>query len=99
MIEKVIRKESIYLNDYTGDTDIIQKHIDHILTFDKGRVVSNREVIKAMILLLVLMILLILLLSLASINFNCQLSNFWLNINDGNSFNLPLFMQLKNHGQ
>ena len=42
MIEKVIRKESIYLNDYTGDTDIIQKHIDHILTFDKGRVVSNR---------------------------------------------------------
>ena len=90
MIEKVIRKESIYLNDYTGDTDIIQKHIDHILTFDKGRVVSNRggyqsnnitfgfdDIINFAIE------------SLASIDFNCQLSNFWLNINDGNSFNLP----------
>jgi len=88
MIEQVVYKESIFLNDYTGDTNIIQKHIDHILTFDKGRVISNRggyqsnfitfgfeDLIKFAID------------SFAIIGKKAQLGAFWLNVNSGNSYN------------
>jgi hypothetical protein len=90
MIEKEIYKESFFINQYTGDSNQIQNHIDHILTFDKGRVISNRngyqsndisfgfyDLIKFSID------------SLLEINIKAKLCNFWLNINNGNSFNLP----------
>ncbi len=88
MIEEITYKESCYLNFYKGDSSVIQGHIDHLLTFDKGRVVSNvggyqshaisfgfYDLIKFAIE------------SLASIDIKCNLGSFWLNINDGKSYN------------
>lgn len=90
MIEKEIYKESFYTTQYNGNVNEIQNHINHLLSFDKGRVISNRngyqsnditfgffELIKFSID------------SLSKINLKAKLSNFWLNINNGNSFNLP----------
>lgn len=88
MIEEITYKESCYINYFKGDSSVIQSHIDHILSFDKGRVRSNvggfqsnnitfgfEDLIKFS------------LESLASINANCQLASFWLNINNGYNFN------------
>lgn len=88
MIEKIIHKDSFFINQYQGDENQIQKHIEHILTFDKGRNFSNQggyqsnditfgfhDLIKFAIE------------SLSLIGENMRLSNFWININHGNHYN------------
>ena len=88
MIKNVIREDCFYTNTYQGDSEIIQKHINHILEFDKGRVKTNRggyqsnditfgfdDLIKFSFD------------SLKAIGHPVILQNFWLNINDGYSYN------------
>ena len=41
LTEKILFKDSAYLTKYEGDKNIIDKHIEHILLFDKGRKGSN----------------------------------------------------------
>ena len=42
MLEEVlINKQSFYKTKYTGNLEIINKHINHILEFDKGRQKTN----------------------------------------------------------
>jgi hypothetical protein len=90
MIEEVIYKESLFINEYTGDVDLIQKHIDHLLEFDPGRVMSNmggyqshnisfgfHDLIKFA------------LNSLELIKVEARLSNFWVNINKKSHSNDP----------
>ena len=97
MIEEVIYKESLFINEYTEDTDLIQKHINHILEFDQGRVKSNlggyqsnditfgfNDLIKFAID------------SLKLIKVDARLSNFWLNINKNNHSNDPHIHDLTN---
>lgn len=89
MIEQEIYKESIFINSYLGDSDIIQKHINHILEFDKGTQISNKggyhsgnisfgfyDLINFATS------------SLSSIGENVSLSNFWININKGEDENI-----------
>ena len=89
MIEETIFKETIFINDYKGNADIIQEHIKHLITFDKGRNKSNRggyqshditfgfhDLIQFSIE------------SLASIGEKVRLRNFWANINQGNDYNV-----------
>jgi hypothetical protein len=88
MIEQIIHKDSFFVNEYFGDTNQIDAHIKHLITFDKGRIFSNEggyqsnditfgfnELIQFAIN------------SLASINIKVIPSNFWVNINQGNNFN------------
>ena len=42
LTEKILFKESAYVAKYEGDKNIIDKHVEHILLFDKGRVSSNQ---------------------------------------------------------
>ena len=41
MKEEIIYRQSVYRSVYTGDTEIIHLHNQHLVAFDKGRVVSN----------------------------------------------------------
>ena len=90
MIEEITFKQSCYVNFYKGDTSVIQSHMDHLLTFDKGRVISNVGGYQSNDITFGFNDLITFATeSLASINVKCRLDNFWLNINDGNSFNSP----------
>lgn len=90
MIEQEIYKESIFINSYTGDSDIIQKHINHILEFDKGIKKSNLggyhsnaitfgfyDLIKFAVD------------SFDSIGIKVSLHDFWINVNQGKDKNFP----------
>tara|TARA_R100000781_G_scaffold112473_1_gene79722 strand:- start:39 stop:542 length:504 start_codon:yes stop_codon:yes gene_type:complete len=90
MIEEIIYKESCYINNYTGDDVIIQNHIDHLLSFDEGRVRSNNGGFQSNNITFGFHDLIKFALeSLASIDVKCQLASFWLNVNDGKSSNHP----------
>jgi hypothetical protein len=88
MIEQIIHKESIYTNDYTGDSNIIQSHINHILSFDSGKAVSNRGGYQSNLITFGFQDLIQFSLnSFLTINKKVQLNNFWLNINKGQDYN------------
>jgi hypothetical protein len=90
MQEEIILRESIFINQYEGDSDVIQSHIDHIVKFDKGRVVSNQGGYQSNIITFGFQDLISFALnSLASIDIKTKLENFWLNINKGSDYNLP----------
>ena len=89
MIEHTIFKESIFVNHYKGNTDVMQEDIKHLVSFDKGRNKSNRggyqshdinfgfqDLIQFSVE------------SLASIGERVRLDNFWVNINRGNDYNV-----------
>ena len=88
MNEHIILKQSCFTKNFTGDIDIIDKHINHIKEFDEGRVCSNKggyqsnditfgfkELIKSI------------LEGFKELNLNVELQNFWLNINKGTNSN------------
>ncbi len=89
--EIIIHKEVIYRDKFEGNIDIIDKHIKHILEFDKGRFKTNvggyqsnfitfgfEELIKKGSDMC------------TSIGLkNNNMEGMWININDGNSFNHP----------
>ena len=88
LTEKILFKESMYHTKYTGDRNVIDKHIEHILFFDKGRVSSNnggyqshditfgfKELIEFSQK------------CLEELKGGMTFGNFWLNINKGNDFN------------
>ena len=90
MIEQIIHKDSFFINEYTGDTNQIDAHIKHLITFDKGRKISNNggyqsndvtfgfeELIKFAFD------------SFNSLNKKARLRSFWVNINKGEHFNHP----------
>tara|TARA_Y100001938_G_C7979094_1_gene373423 strand:+ start:311 stop:814 length:504 start_codon:yes stop_codon:yes gene_type:complete len=90
MHEEVILKESIFINQYDGDSDIIQSHIDHIVKFDKGRVVSNQGGYQSNNITFGFKDLISFAQkSLSSINIKTKLDSFWFNINKGNDYNHP----------
>lgn len=89
MIEQTIHKDSFFVNEYLGNTDQIDAHIKHLITFDKGRAISNiggyqsnnitfgfNDLIEFAIN------------SLLSIGEKTKLGTFWVNINQGNHYNL-----------
>lgn len=88
MIEKIFHKDSFFVNKFDGDSKIIQSHIEHILSFDKGRKISNiggyqsNDVSFGFHELITFAVN-----SLASINENVRLSNFWINVNQGKDYN------------
>lgn len=88
MIEQVIHKDSFFINDYTGDINQIDAHIKHLITFDKGRVISNRGGYQSNDITFGFHELIVFgINSLASIDQKVQLENFWVNINKGEHFN------------
>lgn len=89
MIPHIINQECFYTNVYDGDSNIIQKHIEHILDFDKGRNVTNvggyqsndisfgfHDLIQFA------------LKSFSLIKEPVRLDNFWININKGQDSNI-----------
>jgi hypothetical protein len=90
MQERTIFKESIFINQYEGDSDVIQSHVDHIVKFDKGRVISNQGGYQSNDITFGFQDLISFALeSLASIGEETKLENFWLNINKGSDYNHP----------
>ena len=88
MIEHIVHKESIYVNDYSGDSNIIQSHIDHIRSFDKGRIVSNRGGYQSNFITFGFNDLIRFAVdSFKAIDLNAQLDCFWLNVNNGENYN------------
>ena len=88
MIEEIIHKQSVYRTNYTGDTQIIDKHIDHILEFDKGRIKSNKGGYQSHDITFGFDDLIAYIQnSLTRINYKTNLANFWLNVNQGYDFN------------
>jgi len=88
MIERVIYKDSFFVNEYLGDTNQIDAHIKHLLTFDKGRRVSNRGGYQSNNITFGFEDLINFAInSLLSIGHKTKLSAFWVNINRGNHYN------------
>lgn len=88
MIEQIIHKDSFFINEYTGDTNQIDAHIRHLVTFDKGHVVSNRGGYQSHNITFGFHDLIdFAYKSFESINMKVQLENFWANINKGNDHN------------
>ena len=88
MIEETIFKESIFINTYKGDSDLIQEHINHLITFDKGRHRSNKGGYQSHDITFGFHDLIhFAISSLASIGEEVKLENFWVNINEGNHYN------------
>lgn len=90
MIEEILYKESLFYKTYSGDVDIIQKHIDHIIEFDRGRQISNRGGYQSNDITFGFENLINFAIdSLKSINVNATLGSFWLNINQEGHNNVP----------
>lgn len=96
MKEIELYREVVYSNKYEGDTSIIDKHIEHLLLFDKGRTVSNIGGYQSNFItfgfydLIEFMVNSINQVSPAKV----KLNSFWLNINKGTDSN-----NVHNHGQ
>jgi hypothetical protein len=89
MIEKILSKDSCFLTEYLGDISLIQRDIDKLLSFDKGVSLSNRGGYQSNLIDFGFNDLTQFLVeSLKSVNINCMLNSFWLNINDGKSSNV-----------
>jgi hypothetical protein len=88
MIKHIINQEFFFTNEYKGDSKIIQKHIDHILEFDRGRIKTNDGGYQSNEISFGFDDLIHFALnSLNSIGKNVKLNSFWLNINNGYSSN------------
>lgn len=86
--EHIILKESLFKVKYSGNLEIIDKHIEHILTFDQGRKGSNKGGYQSHDITFGFQELLTFIKNaMQSIDNETVFSNFWLNINKGNSFN------------
>ena len=86
--EKILFKESAYITKYEGDKNIIDKHIEHILLFDKGRKGSNEGGYQSHDITFGFNELLTFTQKCAvELGPSLMLANFWLNINKGNDFN------------
>ena len=90
--ETLINKKSYFKTKYTGNLEIIDKHINHILEFDTGRTKTNvggyqsnsitfgfHELINFVTACLNKI--------LEKDKVQCNLNNFWLNINNGKNYN------------
>jgi len=88
MIETIIHKDSFFTNEYTGDINQIDAHIKHLITFDKGRVLSNEGGYQSNDITFGFHELIVFAInSLNSINQKVKLANFWVNINKGEHSN------------
>jgi len=90
MIEKIIHKDSFFINEYPGDANLIDAHIKHLTTFDKGRVVSNEGGYQSNFITFGFEDLIMFgINSLLSIGEKTKLGGFWVNINQGDHYNHP----------
>ena len=88
LTEKILFKESLVHTKYDGDTDIINKHIEHILLFDKGRAGSYKGGYQSNDITFGFQELCFFVRDHAlQIADNLVFGNFWLNINKGTDFN------------
>lgn len=93
--EKILFKESLFHMKYKGDIDTINKHIEHILFFDKGRQKTNQGGFQSHDITFGFQELLSFLeINLKQFSKKLKLSNFWLNINKGNDYNLEHIHEL-----
>jgi hypothetical protein len=89
MIPHIISQDCFYTNTYQGDSEIIQKHINHILEFDKGRVKTNRGGYQSNDITFGFNDLIqFALKSFSLIKEPVRLDNFWININKGQDSNI-----------
>lgn len=94
--EEILFKESLFHTKYDGDIDVINKHIEHILFFDKGRQRTNRGGYQSHDITFGFQELLSFLeIHLKQINQKLRLSNFWLNINKGTCYNVEHIHELE----
>ncbi len=86
--EQILFKESLFHTKYTGNTAIIDKHIEHILFFDKGRQGSNEGGFQSKDITFGFEELLTFAQKCAQqLEPSFILGNFWLNVNKGNNYN------------
>ena len=89
MKEEIIHKLTVYRSSYMGDTKIIDLHNEHLLSFDKGRVISNVGGYQSNNITFGYVDLINHIIEeFSKINLKVRLSNFWLNINKGTDFNV-----------
>jgi len=90
MIEKVISKESFFIKNFEGNTKILDKHVAHILEFDRGRKITNEGGYQSNDITFGFEELLLSInQGFKEIDQNTVLGNFWLNINKGTDYNRP----------
>ena len=86
--EEILFKESLFHTKYTGSIDVIDKHIEHILFFDKGRQGSNEGGFQSKDITFGFEELLTFTQKCAQeLEPSLVLANFWLNVNKGNNYN------------
>tara|TARA_Y100000114_G_scaffold157305_1_gene189439 strand:- start:6732 stop:7256 length:525 start_codon:yes stop_codon:yes gene_type:complete len=90
MKEVIVRKESFFVADYTGDLAVIDDQIDHVRKYDKGRVVSNVGGFQSNFITFGFEELIIFATKkLNEIGENVRLAAFWINANKGTDWNVP----------
>jgi len=88
--EHVIHKDCFYETKYPHDTEIIDKHIEHLLLFDNGVIGSNRGGYKSHDITFGFKDLLEYSQEcMNKIEPNFFYSNFWVNINKGTDYMIP----------
>jgi hypothetical protein len=88
LTEKILFKESAYVTKYEGDKNIIDKHVEHILLFDKGRVSSNQGGYQSHDITFGFQELIqFAQMCLTKLEYSFTFGNFWLNVNKGNHYN------------
>ncbi len=86
--EKILFKESLFHTKYMGNIDVIDKHIEHILFFDKGRHGSNKGGYQSHDITFGFQELISFMQTSAKqISEDLVFENFWLNINKGTDYN------------
>ena len=90
VLEKTIFRKNIFVDKYDGDLSIIDKHINHILEFDKGKHITNRGGYHSNNITFGFEDLLKFIHNcFLKIDLNVSLDNFWININKGTHYNIP----------
>jgi len=88
VIEEVFHKDSFFVSQYQGDENQIQEHIKHLVSFDKGRSVSNNGGYQSNNITFGFYDLInFAIKSLDSIGEKVVLNSFWANVNRGNDYN------------
>ena len=90
MKEVLIRKDSFFVTQYTGDKNIVDDQISYVQKYDKGRVVSNVGGFQSNYITFGFdELILFATKKLNEIGENVRLAAFWLNVNKGTDWNVP----------
>lgn len=88
--EIIIRKESIFQTSFTGNIDVLDEHINYVRKYDGGRVVSNVGGYQSNDINFGFTELIMFVQEQCEkIKPKTRLDGFWLNINNGQNYNMP----------